>query len=64
MKKKIERFEDLEVWKVSMQLAVAVYEALAQCRDFGLRRRIAHPGLSRIKTERACGASGEKASCR
>jgi four helix bundle protein len=30
-------FEQLEVWKRSCQLAVAVYEALRETRDFALR---------------------------
>jgi hypothetical protein len=30
-------FEELEVWKRSCQLAVAVYEALRDTREFALR---------------------------
>ena len=36
----IERFEDIEAWKVARRLANAVYEAIRQTgldRDFGLR---------------------------
>jgi four helix bundle protein len=43
---KIERFEDLEVWKKGMQLAVAVYEQLAGCRDFGLRDQMQRAAVS------------------
>ncbi len=37
MKQPIKRFEDLEVWKESMQLAVQVYKAMEHSRDFGLK---------------------------
>jgi four helix bundle protein len=46
MKKKIERFEDLEVWKLSMQMAVAVYEGLAEWRDYGLRDQMQRAAVS------------------
>jgi four helix bundle protein len=46
MRKKIERFEDLEVWKMSMQLAVAIYENLSGCRDFGLRDQMQRAAVS------------------
>ena len=31
-------FEDLAVWKRSARLAVRVYDALRDCRDYGLDR--------------------------
>lgn len=37
VKPPIARFEDLQVWKEGMQLAVRTYESLATSRDFGLR---------------------------
>lgn len=36
-KKKVEKFEDLEVWKEGMQLALNLYQILRDCRDYGLR---------------------------
>jgi len=46
MNDKINRFEDLEVWKESMRLAVAVYEALKPCRDFGLKDQMQRAAVS------------------
>ncbi len=46
MKSKITRFEDLEVWKESMQLAVEVYSALKTSRDFGLRDQMQRAAVS------------------
>lgn len=40
MKKKIQKFEDLEVWYEGMNLTEKVYLALANCRDFGLRDQL------------------------
>jgi four helix bundle protein len=39
-------FEDLEVWKRACQLAVHVYEALRQCRDFALREQMQRAAVS------------------
>ena len=30
-------FEDLEVWKCSARLAVRIYDALRDCRDYGVK---------------------------
>lgn len=46
MKAAIKRFEDLEVWKESMQLAVRTYESLADARDFGLRDQMQRAAVS------------------
>jgi len=46
MRTKITRFEDLDVWKESMQLAVAVYSALRLSRDFGLREQMQRAAVS------------------
>ena len=43
---KIEKFEDLIVWKDSMRLAVEVYEQLKECRDFGFRDQIQRSSVS------------------
>ena len=37
MSKKIEKFEDLNVWKDAMNLSVEIYNMLQDCKDFGLR---------------------------
>lgn len=39
-------FEELEVWKRACQLAVRVYEALRECRDFGLRDQMQRAAVS------------------
>lgn len=43
---KIEKFEDLEVWKISMNLSVLIYRALKDCKDFGLRDQIQRSSVS------------------
>ena len=43
---RIEKFEDLEVWKVSMKLSVLVYNLLKDCKDFGLRDQIQRSSVS------------------
>ncbi len=40
MGSKIKRFEDLEVWKEAMRLAVTLYKQLTTCKDFGLRDQL------------------------
>lgn len=42
----VRRFEDLEVWKESMQLAVRVYEVMESSRDFGLRDQMQRAAVS------------------
>jgi len=39
-------FEELEVWKRSCQLAVEVYLALKNCREFGLRDQMNKAAVS------------------
>jgi four helix bundle protein len=46
MSGKIEKFEDLNVWKDSMKLAVVVYKILKDSRDFGLRDQIQRSAVS------------------
>jgi len=43
---KIEKFEDLEVWKISMNVSVLVYRMLKNCRDFGLKDQIQRSSVS------------------
>jgi four helix bundle protein len=42
----VRRFEDLEVWKESMQLAARVYEIMENSRDFGLRDQMQRAAVS------------------
>lgn len=46
MSEKIRKFEDLEVWKESMRLAVKIYDCLKDCRDFGLRDQMQRCSVS------------------
>lgn len=43
---RIEKFEDLEVWRESMNLSVLVYRALKDCRDYGIRDQIQRASVS------------------
>ena len=40
------KFEDLEVWKRSSRLCVALYKALSDCRDYGFKDQITRSALS------------------
>lgn len=46
MKNKVQRFEDLEVWKESMRLAVQIYEITAKWRDYGLKDQMQRAAVS------------------
>ncbi|MDD2762821.1 MAG: four helix bundle protein [Opitutaceae bacterium] len=46
MKNTIQRFEDLEVWKEGMQLAVQIYQTAAGWRDFGLKDQMQRAAVS------------------
>ena len=39
-------FENLEVWKESCRLAVEIYDALKDCKDYGLRDQMQRAGVS------------------
>lgn len=57
-------FEDLEVWKRSCQLAVYVYDALRENRDFGLKDQMQRAAVS-VASNIAEGAErGGKDFCR
>jgi len=43
---KIEKFEDLEVWKESMQLANEIYSQFKDLKDFGFRDQIQRSSVS------------------
>lgn len=40
MPNKIEKFEDLTVWKSSMKLTVNIYKLMQNCTDFGFKNQI------------------------
>ncbi len=42
----VSRFEDLEVWKEGMRLAVKIYRSLEACRDYGLRDQMQRAAVS------------------
>lgn len=46
MNDKVEKFEDLEVWKESMRLTVKIYECLKNCRDFSFRDQMQRSAVS------------------
>ncbi|MDR2844223.1 MAG: four helix bundle protein [Candidatus Symbiothrix sp.] len=43
---RIKSFEDLAVWKIAMQLVVAVYEEFIHNKDFGFRDQIQRAAVS------------------
>lgn len=43
---KVERFEDLEVWKKSTELVVTIYRLLKDTREFSLRDQIQRAAVS------------------
>jgi four helix bundle protein len=43
---KIEKFEDLEVWKISTNLSILVYKALENCKNYGFRDQIQRSSVS------------------
>ncbi len=40
MPNKIEKFEDLTVWKSSMKLTESIYKLMQNCPDFGFKNQI------------------------
>jgi four helix bundle protein len=40
------RFEDLEIWQEARRLAVKIYMAFRECRDFGFRNQIQDAAVS------------------
>jgi len=43
---KIEKFEDLNVWKEGVRLSVGIYKALKYCKDYSLRDQIQRSAVS------------------
>lgn len=46
MEKKNQTFEDLIVWKESMNLSTEIYKLFKNCRDFGFRDQIQKSSIS------------------
>ncbi|NIP99260.1 MAG: four helix bundle protein [Nitrospinaceae bacterium] len=46
MPEKVERFEDLEVWKKSTELTVKIYKLLGETKEYGLRNQIQRAAVS------------------
>jgi four helix bundle protein len=46
MKKEVKRFEDLQVWKDSMNMTVSVYENFKLCKDYGFKDQIQRAAVS------------------
>ncbi len=42
----VKRFEDLDVWKESMRLAIDIYKNLKGCKDFRLKDQIQRSAVS------------------
>ena len=43
---RIEKFEDLVVWKEGMKLTVNLYKRLSECKDYGFRDQIQRSAVS------------------
>ena len=43
---KAAQFEDLEIWKEGMRIAVLVYEIIKSCKDFGFKDQIQRAAVS------------------
>lgn len=46
MTKKIEKFEDLDVWQNAVELSVKIYLKFADCHDFSFRNQICRASIS------------------
>ena len=46
MNTKIEKFEDLKIWEEGINLSVAIYKTLSNCKDLGLRDQIQRSSVS------------------
>lgn len=46
MNAKIEKFEDLEVWKNAIELSVAIYGKLKDCKDYSFKDQICRASVS------------------
>lgn len=46
MENELKNFEDLKIWQDGVELAVRIYSALTNCRDFGLRDQMQRSSVS------------------
>jgi len=46
MNGKFEKFEDLNVWKEAITLAIDIYKNFRNCKDFGLRDQVQRSAVS------------------
>lgn len=46
MSDKIEKFEDLKIWREGIELVVAIYSTLKDCKDYGLRDQMQRSAVS------------------
>lgn len=46
MEGKIEKFEDLQVWKEGIRLAVDIYKSLKDCKDYSIRDQMQRSSIS------------------
>ncbi len=44
--KRIEKFEDLEVWQEGMRMVINIYKNLTDCKDYSLRDQIQRAAVS------------------
>ena len=44
--KRIEKFEDLEVWQEAMRIVVDIYRNFSDCKDYGFRDQIQRASVS------------------
>lgn len=45
-RRRVEKFEDLDVWQESCRLSVSLYQALNQCKDYALKDQILRASVS------------------
>ena len=46
MENKIEKFEDLRIWKEGVEIAVTIYTFFKDCKDYGFRDQIQRASVS------------------
>ncbi|MCK9207663.1 MAG: four helix bundle protein [Salinivirgaceae bacterium] len=46
MEKRIEKFEDLQIWQEGVELAILIYASLQNCKDFGFRDQVQRASVS------------------
>ena len=43
---RVQKFEDLDVWKISMSLSISIHKALRDCKNFGFKDQIQRSSVS------------------